>query len=100
MPLSFFADKLLSDHGVDFLQQSVHIHAVHGASLLNGLTAGSGAAQAVHADGHEYGSGLRSDVEDVADDGVFGNLSHNGKPPIVFLFRDVDIIPYLTTIFN
>ena len=47
------------------LEEFIHVHAVNHAGFLNGLAAGRGAAQAVHADGQENGRGLGSHVQDV-----------------------------------
>ena len=52
-------------------QERLAVHAVNHAGFLNGLTTGRGAAQAVHTDGKEQGSGLRSDVQNVTNDGAF-----------------------------
>ena len=49
---------------------------MNGAGLLHGLAAAGGAAQAVHADGQEDGGGVGSDIQDITDDGVFGNVDH------------------------
>jgi hypothetical protein len=70
--------KLLSLVGdlVDHCQQLVNINTVDGTGLFNGLTAGRGATQAMHADGEEHGSSLGSDVQDIADNGVFGDFDH------------------------
>lgn len=63
------------NEAVDLLEEGVGVNTVDHAGLLNGLTAGRRAAQAVHADGHEQRSGLRCDVENVADDGGLFNFS-------------------------
>ena len=54
--------------------------------LFHGLTAGSRSAKAVHADCHKQGSGMRSDMQNVANDGFFFNLdSHKNDLLIYFL---------------
>ena len=60
---------------VQLIQESIAVNAVDHASFLNGLTAGRGAAQAVHADSEEQGSSLRSDVQNAADDGFLFNFN-------------------------
>src|SRR5699024_9749685 len=52
----------------------VAVHAVDGAGLLDALPAGGGAAQAVHPDLHKVGGGGAVQVQDVADDGLAGDL--------------------------
>ena len=42
--------------------------------LFHGLAAGSRSAKAVHADCHKQGSGMGSDMQNVANDGFFFNL--------------------------
>lgn len=81
--LSAFADYrpgflACLDEMVDLCQESVGVDTVDHASLFYGLAAGGRAAQAVHADCHEQRSGLRRDVENVADDGgLFNFYSHD-----------------------
>ena len=60
---------------VELRQEAVAFDAVHHAGLLHGFTPGRGAAQAVHTDGEEQGSGLRRYVQNVADDGFFFNFN-------------------------
>ena len=64
-------------------QQLVHVDAVYHAGLLHGLTAGRGAAQAMHADGQENGRSLRCDVQNITDDGVLRNIDHWNDPPVL-----------------
>jgi hypothetical protein len=85
-----------SDQSIDLSQQSITIHTVNHAGLLNSLTAGSGAAQAVHADGQEQGCGLGGDVQDVTDDGVLSD-SHDRIPPFTW---DMGSISYPNPFFN
>src|SRR5699024_1626180 len=59
---------------VQLLDQSVAVHAVDGAGLLDALPAGGGAAQAVHPDLHKVVGGGAVQVQDVADDGLAGDL--------------------------
>ena len=66
---------------VDLCEKLVAINTVNGASLFNGLTAGRGAAQTMHADGQEHGSSLRSDVQNIADNGILGDFDHGNLPP-------------------
>ena len=56
-------------------QEGLAVHTVPHAGFLHSLTAGRGAAQAVHTDGEEQGSGLRRYVQNVADDGFFFNFN-------------------------
>ena len=56
---------------VQLRQEAVAVHAVDHAGLFDSLTPGRGAAQAMHADGEEQGSALRSDVQNIANDGFF-----------------------------
>jgi hypothetical protein len=35
----------------------------------------------MHADGQEHGSGLGSDIQDIADNGIFGDFDHGNLPP-------------------
>ncbi len=56
-------------------QKTVAVNAMHHASLLNGLTPGRGAAQAVHPNRKKQGRTLRSNVQNVADDGFFFNFN-------------------------
>ena len=65
-----------SVEGVQMLEEFIHVHAVNHAGFLNGLAAGRGAAQAVHADRKEEGRGLGRDIQNVTDDGVFFNFCH------------------------
>lgn len=56
---------------VQLLQQLVAIHTVDLAGFLDALAAGGGAAQAVHTDLHEVGSGALVHIQNVADDGLW-----------------------------
>ena len=56
-------------------QEGLAVHTVNHAGFLYGLTPGRGAAQAVHTDCEEQGSGLRRYVQNVADDGFFFNFN-------------------------
>ena len=63
---------------VQLCQESIGVDAVDHAGLLHSLTPGRGAAQAVHADGEEQGSGVGCDIQHITNDGLFFNLnSHN-----------------------
>ena len=62
---------------VQLLQQLVAIHTVDLAGFLDALAAGGGAAQAVHPDLHEVGSGALVHIQNVADDGLTGDLLHS-----------------------
>jgi hypothetical protein len=59
---------------------------VNSASHFNGFAAGSGTAEAVHADLKEEGRGFGSDVKDIADDRFSGNF-HDNNQPFVFLIE-------------
>ena len=63
---------------VDLGEKLVAINAVNSASHFNGFAAGSGAAEAVHTDLKEEGSGFGSDVENITDDRFSGNF-HNSN---------------------
>ena len=56
-------------------QKTVAVNAMHHAGLLNGFAPGRGAAQAVHPDCKKQGRTLRSNVQNVADDGFFFNFN-------------------------
>ena len=71
---------LLCQIVVDLLDQLVSIGAVNVASVCDGLAAGSGAAQAVHTDLKEEGSGIGSLVQNVADDRILG-YDHGSQFP-------------------
>ena len=60
---------------VQLSQEGLAVNTVNHAGFLHGLTPGRGAAQAVHTDGEEQGSGLRRYVQNVADDGFFFNFN-------------------------
>ena len=62
-------------------QQLVHVDAVNHAGLFHGLTAGRGAAKAMHTDGQENRSRLGSDVQNITDNGVLRNIDHWNDPP-------------------
>ena len=78
--------RVLSEESVDRLHQSVGVGIVDGAGLLDGLTAGHGAAQAVHTDLQEENGGIGSGVQNVADDGLLRNLSHDETSLYIFVF--------------
>ena len=44
--------------------------------LFHGFTAGGGLAKAVHADRHEDRRSVGCDVQNIANDSVFGDLDH------------------------
>jgi len=56
-------------------EERLALNAVDHAGFLHGFSPGRGAAQAVHADGEEQRGGLRSHVQDIADDGVLDRKS-------------------------
>ena len=58
---------------VELVQQGVHVYAVNHAGLFYRLALRGGAVKAVHTDGHEQRSGIGSDAQDIADDGILGN---------------------------
>ena len=62
---------------VDESQQLFAINTVYHASFFYGFAAGSGATQAVHADGKENGRGLGSQIQNIANNGFFGNFNHD-----------------------
>jgi hypothetical protein len=63
---------------VQLSQERVALNAVDHAGFLDSLTAGRGAAQAMHADGEEQGGSLRSNIQNIADDGILFNFdSHD-----------------------
>ena len=55
-------------------QEGIAINAMDHTGLFHGLAAGSRSAKAVHADCHKQGSGMGSDMQNVANDGFFFNL--------------------------
>jgi hypothetical protein len=61
---------------------------VNHAGFLNGLVAGAGAAQAVHADGEEQGSGLRRHIQNIADDSSLFNLNSHDND-LQFVITDI-----------
>ena len=61
-------------------QQRVNVLAVDIAGLLHRLAAGGRAAQTMHANLNEQGRGLRRGVQNIAENGVFGN-GHGKIPP-------------------
>ena len=77
--------------GVQLLQQLVAVHAVHRAGLLQALPTGGRAAQAVHADLHEVGSSALVHVQNVADDGVTGDLLGGS---VLFFFEHIENIKH------
>lgn len=78
---SFEAPGLLAEVLVDFLHQRLRVHPVNGASLLQGFAPGGGTAQAVHAHLQEVGRGGLVQVQNLANDGIFGNARHVDDPP-------------------
>ena len=71
---------------VELSQEGLALDTVYHAGLLNSLTAGRGAAQAVHADGKEQRSRLRCDIQNIANDGIFFDLnSHNMTSCYIYL---------------
>jgi hypothetical protein len=81
--IGFFAGF---DEAVDLLQESVAIDAVHHAGFLYGFPTGRGAAQTVHTDSMEQGSGVGSDVQHITDDGILFNLYSHDKTSYVIFF--------------
>ena len=73
--LFLFFDRLVR-FLVDEGEQLVYINSMDHTGLFHGLTAAGRSAQAVHADGKKDRRGLRSDVENVTDDGVAFDLDH------------------------
>ena len=59
---------------VDFCNQHVGVGSVNRACHFDALSAGGGAAEAVHADFKEEFCGFSVKIKDVADDGVFCNF--------------------------
>ena len=58
-------------------QEGIAVNAMDHTGLFHGLAAGSGSAKAVHADGHEQGSGMGGDVQNFTDNGfLFDSSSH------------------------
>ena len=76
------------DKTVDLSQEALAINAVHHASLLDRLASCARAAQAVHADGLEQRSRLRSDVQNITDNRILFNLcSHEYDLLSIFTTR-------------
>ncbi len=73
------------DERIELCEKLICIDAVNGTSHFHGFTAGSRAAEAVHTDFKEKGSGLGSDVKDIADDGVSCDF-HNFEPNLSVYF--------------
>ena len=71
--LLFLLVSLFVDEG----QQLFTVNTVNHASFFYGFTAGSGTTQAMHADGKENGRGLGSQIENIANNGIFGNFNHD-----------------------
>ena len=63
-----------SQEVVQLSQEGLAVDAVNHASFLNGLAAGRGAAQAVHADFEEHGSSGGCDIQNITDNGIFFNF--------------------------
>ena len=80
-PASSWRNLFAGHGGVDLLQQLVHVHAMDHAGLLHSFPTGGRAAQAVHADAEKQRRSLRSNVQNVTDNGILGNLSHEILPP-------------------
>ena len=76
---------------VQLLDQLIAVHAVDSTGLLDALAAGCRAAQAVHADLHEVGSGALVHVQNVADDGVTGDLLGGS---VLFFFEHIENIKH------
>ena len=78
---------------VQLSQEGIAVDAVDLAGFLNGLTPGRGAAQAMHANGEEQGSGLRRYIQNITDNRGFFNFnsynmtSCNNSPPIITAVR-------------
>ena len=73
------ADKLKSLVGLLVHQnkQLVNVNTMDHTGLFHGFTAGGGSAKAMHADGHEDRRSMGCDVQNIANDGVFGDLDHS-----------------------
>ena len=72
--------------GVQLSQDALALDTVDHAGFLHSLTPGRGAAQAVHANGKEQGSGLGSNIQNIANDGFFFDLdSHKNDLLVYFL---------------
>ena len=67
-----FSLFLLRKEIVKLLYQCVCIGAVNGASILDGLASGCGAAQAMHTDCEKELRSFGIVIQNVADDGLFG----------------------------
>ena len=80
-------------HGVD-CDELIAVHAVHLAGLLDGLAAGSRAAQAVHPDLHEVGCGGLVHIQDIADDGLAGDLLHGSLLFVLVLLEHIKNIKH------
>ena len=76
--LSAFAVGSFIDHS----QQLVHIHTVYSEGFHHGLTAGRGAAKAMHANGEEDRRRLGRDIKDITDNCIFGNFDHDFDLPV------------------
>ena len=73
---------------VQLCQECIAIDAVDHASFFNGLAAGRGAAQAVHADSEEQGCSLRCNIQHIANNSSLFNLnSHDDS--LQFVFTDI-----------
>ena len=81
-----------------FVCAFVGVNAVDSTGLLDGLTMGGHAAQAVHTDGHEQRSSFGRDIQNIADDGgLFDLCSHKNDLLCIFYSR---IIPNCVTVCN
>ena len=69
---------------VDLGEELVAINTVNSASFFNGFAAGSRAAEAVHTDLKEEGSGFGSDIENIADDCLSGDFHNNNHAFHIF----------------
>jgi len=70
--------ELFCEELVDLCNQLIAVNAVNSASLLNGLTAGSGTAEAVHSHLKEELSGIAIILQNIADNGIGSYLiCHN-----------------------
>ena len=76
---------------VQLLDQLIAVHAMDSTGLLDALAAGCGAAQTVHADLHEVGSGRLVHIQDIADDGIAGHLLCG---LVFFLFEHIENIKH------
>jgi hypothetical protein len=83
---------------IDLCDQLVGIGAVNEASVCNGLTAGGGAAQAVHTDLKEEDGGIGSGVKNVADNRILGYL--HVKSSFLFAGRSLQGMKYNALIFH